>query len=84
MFNTPSNTVQLNIITTQRILENGNTNENVTFPNKTEMDTNSRDKKSIHVPKFMLELYEKNRKEGKNLHQSDVVKSLIPTHSGEQ
>lgn len=40
-------------------------------------------KKTLHVPKFMLELYEKNRIEGMNEEQPDVVRSLIPSHAGE-
>lgn len=51
--------------------------------NKTKLDAVvNKTKKGFHVPKFMLELYEKNQKEGKNLHKTDVVKSLIPSHAG--
>lgn len=53
------------------------------FPvkNKTKSDVNNK-KKNFHVPKFMLELYENNRIEGKKFKPPDVVRSLIPTHAG--
>ncbi|CAG9858101.1 unnamed protein product [Phyllotreta striolata] len=45
-----------------------------------------RKRKKIHVPKFMLELYEKNkvasgRDENIDNKRPDIVKSLIPTHA---
>ncbi|XP_018566329.1 bone morphogenetic protein 10-like [Anoplophora glabripennis] len=39
-------------------------------------------KKLIHVPKFMLELYEKNKIEGNANTRPDVVRSVIPTQTG--
>ncbi|XP_072395586.1 bone morphogenetic protein 10-like [Diabrotica undecimpunctata] len=45
-------------------------------------DSSVKKRKKIHVPKFMLELYEKNKigrtDDGKS---PDVVRSLIPTHA---
>lgn len=53
------------------------------FPlkNKNKSDVSNK-KKSFHVPKFMLELYENNKVEGKKMEGPDVVRSVIPTHSG--
>lgn len=76
--------LQLNIINKNSVIEHTSSDENVWSENKTKTDAvGNRSKKNFHVPKFMLELYEKNRKHGKNLRKSDVVKSLIPTHAGE-
>lgn len=41
-------------------------------------------RKKIHVPKFMLELYEKNKIGGKGVKRPDVVRSVIPTHAGKK
>lgn len=35
-----------------------------------------------HVPKFMLELYESGKNEGRNYTKADVVRSLIPKSAG--
>lgn len=41
----------------------------------------AKNKKKIHIPKFMLELYENNKNNRRN--RADVVKSLIPKHTSE-
>lgn len=35
-----------------------------------------------HVPKFMLDLYEKSKSVGKDNSEPDVVRSVVPTHAG--
>lgn len=77
----PPKTLQLNLIKTNSDIEDTTGIENVSNSVKIN-SVNIQSKKTVHVPKFMLELYENNRKEGKNLQKSDVVKSLIPTHAG--
>lgn len=79
----PPKTVQLNILNKNSVIENAFSKENTSNVDRIKIVTNNnKRKKRVHVPKYMLELYEKNRKEGKNLQKSDVVKSLIPTHAG--
>lgn len=39
-------------------------------------------KTKYHVPKFMLELYEKNKSSRKKYAEADLVRSLIPTQAG--
>lgn len=84
LLSSPPHSLHLNIVNTNAVIQNTNLIQNDTNGSKMKTDTtNNKNKKSFHVPKFMLELYEKNLKEGKNSHKSDVVKSLIPTHAGE-
>lgn len=78
----PPTSVQLNILNKNNVTENVLLKENISNADTIKIDNNNGRKESVHVPKYMLELYEKNRKEGKNLQNSDVVKSLIPTHAG--
>lgn len=84
IFTYSSKSLQLNIINKNSVIEHTISDENVSSETKIKTDviSGNRSKKNFHVPKFMLELYEKNRKHGKNLQKSDVVKSLIPTHAG--
>lgn len=83
LFQNPTKPLQLNIINKNSVIESTIFTENVSGEISSKInETNNKNRKTFHVPKFMLELYEKNRKEGKNLQNSDVVKSLIPSHSG--
>lgn len=82
-FQHPTKPLQLNIINKNGVIEKTVVKENDSSENNSKNnETNTKNRKSFHVPKFMLELYEKNRREGKNLQNSDIVKSLIPSHSG--
>ncbi|XP_044272345.1 bone morphogenetic protein 10-like [Tribolium madens] len=75
--NLANTSIQLNINT------NTNTIANIVtkLPNKTDNSVPV-NKKKYHVPKFMLELYEQNKVKRDNLTSPDVVRSLIPKHSG--
>lgn len=38
--------------------------------------------KQYHIPKIMLELYEKNKIKNQNFTNSDIIRSLVPKHTG--
>nr|CAH7756993.1 unnamed protein product [Callosobruchus chinensis] len=69
-----STSIELNIVGSDRIP--------VTLSNRTSSGGNGKKKKLVHVPKFMLELYEKNRVGNATRNSPDIVKSLIPIHAG--
>ncbi|KAJ8979264.1 hypothetical protein NQ317_012734 [Molorchus minor] len=77
----PSTSIELNIIDAKDIVNNFNTKTNSSEYNSKSVGT-SRKKKTVHVPKFMLELYEKNKSGRKSKERPDVVRSLIPTDAG--
>lgn len=83
LFQNPVKSLQPKIINTNDLISNVGVKEKGAKSNRTKTTSYTKNKKNIHIPKFMLDLYEKNRKVGKNLQKSDVVKSVIPTHAGE-
>ncbi|RZC38192.1 bone morphogenetic protein 10 [Asbolus verrucosus] len=75
-----SNTsIQFNIKTDKNTMANYNL---FSKPSKRNGSGVQKNKTKYHVPKFMLELYEKNKVERNNRSSPDVVRSLIPKHAG--
>ncbi|CAH1977986.1 unnamed protein product [Acanthoscelides obtectus] len=72
-FSNISTSIEFNIVGSDRI--------SVKLNNKSG-GSEARKKKLVHVPKFMLELYEKNKIGNATRNAPDIVKSLIPTHAG--
>ncbi|KAJ8943238.1 hypothetical protein NQ318_009929 [Aromia moschata] len=82
--NSTSNTatsIEVNIIDAKRVVTDLKSNANVSAQNGKGVGV-FKNKKTVHVPKFMLELYEKNKSGRKPNEKPDVVRSLIPTHAG--
>ncbi|KAJ3658866.1 hypothetical protein Zmor_010583 [Zophobas morio] len=74
--NLPHTSIQLNINA------NRNTISNYNFQTTPKHNEQKNKIKKYHVPKFMLELYERNKMKKDNRTLPDVVRSLIPKHAG--
>lgn len=71
--------IQLNIIQGGSVISRINLSE---IEEKNTENGGGKRKFKHHVPKFMLELYENGRNNGKNYTKPDIVRSLIPKTAG--